>query len=95
MSDQMRQSRVSLASAKVERATASRSPIPYNFEVRPETRFNVVQALSIRHLRKRHDAKLFAATKTANPNIAAISRDDPVKTCPRHEIHDLREQRPS
>jgi hypothetical protein len=28
----MRQSRNSLASANVERATASRSPMPYNFE---------------------------------------------------------------
>jgi hypothetical protein len=46
-------------------------------------------------LRKSHDAKLLAAPKTANPNIAAIPRDDAVKTCPRHVIHDLREQRPT
>jgi hypothetical protein len=32
MSAHMRQSRISFASAKVERATASRSPMPYNFE---------------------------------------------------------------
>jgi hypothetical protein len=59
-----------------------------------ETGFDVAQALPVRHLRKRHDAKLLAATKTANPNIAALPRHDPLKTRPRHEIHNLREQRP-
>src|SRR5271170_3409968 len=40
-------------------------------------------------------AKLFTATKTANTNIPAIPGHDPIKTRPRHKIHNLREQRPS
>jgi len=62
--------------------------------LRSETGFDVAQALPVRHLGECHDAKLFAATKTANPNIAAIPRHDSLKTRPRHKIHNLREQRP-
>src|SRR6516164_6593262 len=63
--------------------------------LRSETCFNVAQTFPIRHLRKCHDAELFTTTKTANTNIPAIPGHDPIKTCPRHKIHNLREQRPS
>jgi hypothetical protein len=38
---------------------------------------------------------LFTATETADANIAAIARDDSIETRPRHEIHNLRKQRPA
>ena len=62
---------------------------------RAKTCFDIAQALAIRHLRERHDAKLFTATETADANIAAIARDDSIETRPRHEIHNLRKQRPA
>jgi hypothetical protein len=45
-------------------------------------------------LRKRHHAKLFAATKLPDAKISAIPRDDPLETGPRDEVHYLRKQRP-
>ena len=39
-----------------------------------EACFDIAQALAIRYLRERHDAKLFAATETSDANIAAIAR---------------------
>jgi hypothetical protein len=46
------------------------------------------------YLRKRHHAKLFAATKLPDAKISAIPRDDPLETGPWDEIHYLRKQRP-
>lgn len=63
--------------------------------LRPQARLDIALALSIRHLRKRHYAKLFATAKTTDTDVAAMTSDDPVETRPRHEVHDLRKPRPA
>lgn len=57
--------------------------------LRSETRLDIAQTLTIRHLRERHYAKLFTATKTTSANIAAMTSDNPFEARPRHEVHDL------
>src|SRR5215831_14710692 len=54
-----------------------------------QTSFNIAQALAIRHLREGHRAKLLGATKFAHTNVAAVLRNQTIKTRPRNEIHDL------
>jgi hypothetical protein len=63
--------------------------------LRSKARLDIAQALAIRHLREGHHSKLFAASKTADPDIPTVARDNPLKTRPWHEIHDLRKQRPA
>src|SRR6266436_3023629 len=54
--------------------------------------FDIAQALAISHLRERHNAKVFCATKCADANIAAILHNDAFKTRPGNKIHHLREE---
>src|SRR6266853_1730750 len=54
--------------------------------------FDIAQALAISHLRERHKAKVFCATKCADANIAAILHNDAFKTRLGNKIHHLREE---
>jgi hypothetical protein len=96
----MRQSRRSFAQVDVNLQSRSCDGLAQPHAVklrglRSETRLDIAQTLAIRHLRERHDAKLFAATKAADANITAMTCDNPLETRPWHEVHDLRKQRPA
>jgi len=58
-----------------------------------QTGFDIAQTLAVGQLSERHGAELLGATQTAHPEIAAMTRHDTRKTCPRDELHELREQR--
>src|SRR5271170_4845543 len=84
----MRQSRASLASASVERATH----VVKLAGLSCQTHFDIAQALAVGQLREGHDAKLLGATEATRPVVAAVSIDDAVEGLPRQEVHGLREQ---
>src|SRR5271154_386710 len=88
----MRQSRDSLASASVERATAAPMPVVKLAGLSRQTHFDIAQAFAIGQLREGHNAKLLSATEAARPVIAAVSIDDAMEGLPRQELHDLRKQ---
>ena len=52
--------------------------------------FDIAKAFAPSQLRKRHHAKLFRATHTANACVAAVSIYDSAETGPWHKFHDLR-----
>ena len=58
-----------------------------------QTGFDVAQTLAVSQLCEGHGAELLGATQTAHAGIAAITRHDARKAGPRHELHELREQR--
>src|SRR5262249_830804 len=53
-----------------------------------QTSFDIAQALAICHLREGHRAKLLGTTKCARTNVAAVLRNQTIKTRPRNEVHD-------
>jgi hypothetical protein len=63
--------------------------------LRAKASYDVAQALAIRHLRERHNAKLFRATKRPNAKVAFILCNEAIKTRPWNKIHDLRKKRPA
>lgn len=54
---------------------------------------DVAQRLAPRELRKGHHAKQLGAAQRTHTRIALVPVDDSTKGLPRHELHDLREQR--
>ena len=50
------------------------------------------KALPIRELGEGHDAKLHGAGEVFDIAVGAATGDDPVKTLPRQEVHDLCEK---
>src|SRR6202043_4013076 len=60
--------------------------------LRSKTGFDIAQAFAIGNLRERHNAKMFRATKCADTNIAAIPRNNAIKTRLGNKIHYLRKK---
>ena len=58
-----------------------------------QARLDVAQALAPSQLREGHRAELLGTGHVANAGIALVSLDDSPEGLPRHELHDLREQR--
>jgi hypothetical protein len=58
-----------------------------------QTDFDIAQALSVGQLRERHRSVLLSTAQRSHPIVAAITRNNPRKGAPRHEIHELREKR--
>jgi hypothetical protein len=54
---------------------------------------DVAQRLAPRELCESHDTKQIAAVQRAHARIASVPLDDASEGLPRHELHDLREQR--
>src|SRR5271166_3076217 len=93
----MRQSRVSLASASVERRTGSRKPMwqTHVVELRRlngQAGLDIAQALPVGQLGKRHGPILLGAGENPHPMVAAVTGDNPPECRPRHKIHELREK---
>jgi len=90
----MRQSRVSLASASVERRTGSRKPWNRVSRPAPTSRFRWSRRLSrVGQLGERHGPIMLGAGQRPHPLIAAVPRDNPRERAPRQKIHQLSEKR--
>ena len=58
-----------------------------------QAHFDVAQRLAPREPGEGQDAKHIGAAERAHPRIALVPRDNASEGLPRHELHDLREQR--
>src|ERR1035437_1959511 len=86
----MRQSRVSLASASVERVISCRKKLG---GLRRQADFDIAHTFSVGQLRKGQNAKLIGAGHGLYVAISIVVIDDAMKRLPWQEIHELLEQR--
>ena len=89
----MRQSRVSLASASVERLIARRNHVVELGGLCRQADFDVAQTLAVGWLCKGQYAELIGACHGLYAVIAVVAIDDAMKRLPWQKIHELGEQR--